>query len=110
MNLTLPDFNFTEQINVIENFSDLEQGALYPAIWMWGGMQDIALMFVIVFTISIAYIRTDVHSPVAFITLLLTAVLVYIGVLGEASLVMKFAYVVAMMSLAAVIYVVFGKR
>lgn len=108
--MQLPDLNLTEQMNTIKSFSDLKEGALYPAVWMWGGMQDIVLMFVMVFTISIAYIRTDVHSPITFVTLLLTTILVYIGVLGESSIIMKFAYVVAVMSLAAVIYLVFGRR
>ena len=109
MNITIPDLNITNQTSIIANWTNLSQGAFYPAQYMWGQMQDIVIGLIIVLTVGLAYIKSDTSGSMAYVVLLFAGILGYLAVLGY-GLSMKIAYLIAIMAVAGLLYAVFGKR
>lgn len=112
IDIVLP--NFTEQLNTLQNFtnlptnmSDLAQaGWLAPVVKLYSPMADVAWLLFIAFTLGIVYIRTNSLPAMAFVTLLLSGLIItFVPAIGA-----KIAYIVAIFCIAGTLWLVFGRR
>lgn len=106
MAITIPPFNISGQMAVIERYTDLANpGWIYPVQALYGGMANIAWILVALFTIGIVFIRTNSPTALAFVTLLFAALFVaFVPGMG-----LKIMYLVVVLTVAAAFYLVFGR-
>lgn len=105
--ITIPPFNISGQIAVIQRYTDLANpGWLEPVKVLYGGMANIAWVLIALFTIGIVFIRTGSPTALAYVTLLFAALFVaFVPGLG-----MKILYLVVVLTVAAALYLVFGRE
>ena len=107
LGITIPPFNLTSQISVIQRYSDLSNpGWLEPVRTLYGGMAPLLWILIILFTLGIVYIRTESPSAMAYTVLLFSALFViYIPGFG-----LKIAYLIVILTVAGMFYYVFGRE
>jgi len=107
MSITVADINLTEQLEVIRRYTNMsDPGWLYPVKYAWEGIKDVAFLLTIVFTMGIVYMRTDSPAALGFVTLFyICLIAVWVSPLG-----LKIAYIIAVLSIATMFYMLFGKR
>jgi len=107
MAITIPPFNLTSQIDVIQRYTDINNpGWLEPVKVLYGRMAPLMWILVILFTLGIVYIRTESPAAMAYTVLLFSALfVVYIPSFG-----LKIAYLIVILTVAGMFYYVFGRE
>jgi len=105
--ITLPAFNISDKMAVIQRYTDLANpGWIEPVLYVFNPLKDWGMLMVILFTMGITYIRTNNLAALAFTMLLFSGlVMAYVPTLGA-----KLAYLIIIFTFAGVLYRIFGKR
>jgi len=105
--LKVPNFTIEEKINTIDDLLNIEKGSFLIVVEkVMGSNAEYISLIALIFTIAITYVKTNNEAAVAYVTLLLSALM--LGFVK--AIVLKVAYIVFILAAAYILYRIYSKE